>query len=237
MVNRTSRRWQRSYWAAPEELAREWSWLTSGEAAGSWELGTALAEADPQAELADELPEFPGSGRDLRVVCGYVAAQRKTLGDGWYERWMLMQFGRKPQPFDLLLEAAWRCGVTEHVASRLAELLHDVRLGPALVGQLKYGDWTGISAEALQSLLRVMMDAGHETAAISILRNRMEHDAPEIGRWRRLAIELVAAPELIRSRDTSNHYWQKVAEMLIADHPPRDRSGHLSCARATRETH
>ena len=220
--------------AAPEELAREWSWLTSGEAAGSWELGTALAEADPQAELVDELPGFPRGGRDLRVVCGYVAAQRKTLGDGWYERWMLMQFRREPQPLALLLEAVWRCGVTEHVAPRLAELLHDRRLGPALVGQLKYGDWTGISAEALQSLLCVMMDAGHQTAAISILRDRMEHDAAEIGRWRRLAIELVAAPELIRSRDMSNHYWQKVAEMLIADHP-REIAAAIFQAHAQRE--
>ena len=220
--------------AAPDALAREWSWLTSGEAAGAWELGTALAEADPQAELVDELPEFPGSGRDLRVVCGYVAAQRKTLGDGWYERWMLAQFGREPQPLGLLLEAVWRCGVTEHVALRMAELLHDRRVSPALVGQLKYGDWTGISVEALQSLLRVMVATGHETAAISILRNRMEHDAAEIGRWRRLAIELVAAPELIRSRDMANHYWQRVAEMLIADHP-REIAAAIFRAHAQRE--
>jgi len=220
--------------AAPEELAREWSWLTSGEAAGSWELGTALAEADPQAELADELPELPGSGRDLRVVCGYIAAQRRIRGDGWYDRWMLMQFGRQPQQLELLLEAVWRCGVTEHVASRLAESLHDRRLGPALVGQLKYGDWTGISAEALQSLLRAMIDTGHENTAISILRSRMEHDAAETGRWRRLAIELVAAPELIRSRDVSNHYWQKVAEMLIADHP-REIAAAIFRAHAQRE--
>jgi hypothetical protein len=220
--------------APPEALAREWSWLTSGEAAGAWELGTALAGADPHAELAEELPGFPGSGRDLRVVCGYVAAHRKTLGDGWYERWVLTQFGREPQPLGLLLEVAWRCGVTERVATQVAELLHATRLSPALVGQLKYGDWTHVSADALQSLLRAMIDTGHGKTAISMLHGRMEHSDAETEHWQPMAMELVKDPDLIRSREMPNHYWQKVAELTVAD-CPRDIAAAIFRAHAQRE--
>ena len=220
--------------AAPEALPREWSWLTAGEAAGAWELGTALAGADPQAELAEKLPGFPGSGRDLRVVCGYVAAQRKTLGDGWYERWVLTQFGREPQPIGLLLEVAWRCGVTERVATQVAELLHAARLSPALVGQLKYGDWTHVSADALQSLLRAMIDTGYGKTAISMLHSRMEHSDAETELWQPMAMELVKDPDLIRSREMPNHYWQKVAELMVADYP-RDIAAAIFRAHAQRE--
>lgn len=200
---------------APGELAREWSWLTSGQAAEAWELGAALADADTKGQLDDELPRLPDSGRDLRVVCGYVAARRRVLGDAWYERWMLAQFAREPQPAGLLLQVAWRCGSTDPVAIKVAELLRGGSLDPGLVGQLMYGTWTGIAADALHGLLRAMIDTGHGKTAIGMLRSRMEHTAAEIDRWRPLALELITDIDLIRH---ANRHWRKVAE-LIADHP------------------
>lgn len=200
---------------APGELAREWSWLTSGQAAEAWELGAALADADTKGQLDDELPRLPDSGRDLRVVCGYVAARRRVLGDAWYERWMLAQFAREPQPAGLLLQVAWRCGSTDPVAIKVAELLRGGSLDPGLVGQLMYGTWTGIAADALHGLLRAMIDTGHGKTAIGMLRSRMEHAAAEIDRWRPLALELITDIDLIRH---ANRHWRKVAE-LIADHP------------------
>ncbi len=220
--------------AAPDALAGQWSWLTSGEAAAAWEFGAALAKADPTGELAEELPRVRGSGRDLRVVCGYVAAQRETLGDGWYEGWVLAQFGREPQPIDLLLEVVWRCGVTERVAVQVAELLRGTRLSPASVGQLRYGDWTGTPADALQCLLRAMIDTGHAETAVSILRSRMERASAEADRWRPLALELVQDLDLIRCRQMPNHHWQKVAELLIEDHP-REISAAIFRAHAPRD--
>ena len=205
--------------AAPETLAREWSWLTSGEAAGAWDLGAALAGADPHGELAEDLPGFPESGRDLRIVCGYVAAQRTALGHDWYERWMLAQFGREPQPLGLLLEVVWRCGVTERIAVQVAELLRDRRLSRAQVGQLMYGNWDRTSPDVIQRLLRAMIEGGHIETAIGILQRRMEQSAGDIDRWRPMAVELATNLDLIRSREMPNHYWQRVAKLLIADHP------------------
>lgn len=222
--------------AAPDALAKAWSWLTSGDAASALELGAALATADPRGELAEELPRLPGSGRDLRVLCGYVSAQRETLGDAWYERWVLAQFEREPQPLGLLVEVAWRCGVTERVARQLGELLRGTRLSPAVVGQLKYGTWNGTSADVLQGLLRALIEAGHAETAVSILQRRMEHAAGDIDRWRPLALALVQDLDLIRCRQMPNHYWQKVAEMLIADHP-REIAAAIFRAHARREGH
>ncbi len=222
--------------AAPDALGREWPWLTSGQAAAAWELGKALAAADPHGELAEELPRFPEAGRDLRVLCGYVSAQRDTLGDAWYERWVLAEFERQPQPHGLLVEVAWRCGVTERVARQMADLLRGTRLSPAVVGQLKYGTWDGTSTDALQGLLRTMIDAGHAETAVSILQRRMEHAAGDIDRWRPLALELVQDPDLIRCRQMPNHYWQNVAEMLAADHP-REIAAAIFRAHAQRDGH
>ena len=222
--------------AAPDALAKAWSWLTSGEAASAWELGTALATADPHGELAKELPRLPESGRDLRVLCGYVSTQRETLGDAWYERWVLAQFERQPQPLGLLMEVAWRCGVTERAARQMADLLRGTRLSPAVVGQLKYGTWNGTSADALQGLLHALIEAGHAETAVSILQRRMEHAAGDIDRWRPLALGLVQDLDLIRCRQMPNHYWQKVAEMLIAYHP-REIAAAIFRAHACGEGH
>ena len=220
--------------SARDVLAAEWSWLTSGEAASAWELGKALAAADPHGELAEDLPRFPEAGRDLRVLCGYVSVQRETFGDAWYERWVLAQFERRPQPHRLLVEVAWRCGVTERVAMQMADLLRGTRLGPALVGQLMYGKWDGASADALEGLLRAMIEAGHAETAVSILQRRMEGAVEDIDRWAPLALELVQDLDLIRCRQMPNHHWQKVAEMLIADHP-REIAAAIFRAHAKRD--
>ncbi len=220
--------------SAPDVLATEWAWLTSGEAASAWELGSALATADPHGKLAEQLPRLPEAGRDLRVLCGYVSAQRETLGDAWYERWVLAEFERQPQPHGLLVEVAWRCGVTERVARQMADMLRGTRLSPALVGQLKYGTWDGTSTDALQGLLRALIEAGHAETAVSILQRRMEHAAGDIDRWRPLALELVQDTDLIRCRQMANHHWQNLAEMLVADHP-RELAAAIFRAHAQRD--
>ena len=220
--------------AAPDMLAQHWSWLTSGQAGAAWQLGEALAMADAEGQLAGEMPRLRGSGRDLRVVCGYLSARRGTLGDGWYERWLVAQFEREPQPVALLLEVVWRCGVTDPLVTKVAELLRRQRLSPALVGQLTYGDWNGTSANVLGRLLRVMVDTGHGRTAISILQSRMEHTNAEIGRWRPLALVLATDLELIRCREMPNHYWQKVALMIVEDYP-REIAGAILRAHAQRD--
>ena len=219
---------------APGVLAQHWTWLTSGQAAAAWQLGEALAAADVEGQLAEEMPRLRGSGRDLRVVCGYISARRDTLGDGWYERWVVAQFERDPQPVALLLEVVWRCGATDTLATKVAELLRGQRLSPAVVGQLTYSDWNGTSAGVLQRLLRAMVDTGHGKTAISILQSRMEHADAEIGRWRPLALELATDLELIRCREMPIHYWQKVAEMIVEDYP-REIAGAIFRAHAQRD--
>ena len=204
--------------AAPGLLQEHWSWLTSGEATEAWKLGEALAAADPQCRLAEDLPRLPNSGPDLRVLCGYVAELRETLGDEWYERWVMALFQRDPPPVSLLLEVVWGCGATDRLATMTAELLRRRELNAAIVGKLKYADWSATSVDALHAVLRVMMNSGHRETAIGIMKLRMEHAADEIDRWKPLALELVTDLDLIRCREMPNHYWQRVAGMLVADY-------------------
>ena len=203
--------------SAPGVLAEYWPWLTSGDAAAGWELGESLAKVDGDGVLADKLPALPGSGSDLRIVCGYVAARRETAGDEWYEQWVVSQSERDPQPVRLIFEAIWRCGVTDRLAVLMACILHRRQVSRAIVGQVAYADWCATSAGALERLLRTMADTGHADTAISVLQRRMEQVPAEQGRWKPFALDLVTTVELIRGGGMANHYWQRVATMLVDD--------------------
>ena len=191
-----------------------------GEATEAWKLGSALASADPQGLLVEDLlQEVPNSGPDVRLLCGYVATLRRTLGDEWYEQWVTALFRREPHPVSVLLEVVAGCGATDRLATMAAELVRRTKFNVAIVGKLKYADWSVTSFDALHALLRVMMDTGYRETAIGIMKLRMEHAVDEIGRWKPLAIDLVTDLDLIRCREMPNHYWRKVAGMLVADYP------------------
>lgn len=203
--------------ATPGVLAENWPWLTSGDAAAGWELGVSLAKVDDGA-LADRLPALAGSGSDLRIVCGYVAARRETVGDEWYEQWVASQAKHEPQPVRLIFEAIWRCGVTDRLALLMAQILHSRQVSRAIVGQVAYADWCGTSAGALERVLRKMADTGHADTAISVLQRRIEQVPAEQGRWKPFALDLVTTIELIHGGGMAHHYWQRVATMLVDDY-------------------
>lgn len=200
------------------ELADHWPWLTSGDASAAWQFGLALARADPEGRLSDVLPILDGRGSDMRVTCGYVAAQREANGDEWYERWVMLQFERKPRPVALIFEVIWRCGVADQLAIMMAKILCKQQVNRTIVERVAYADWRDTSSGVLESVLRAMVDTGHAETAISILHRRMELLSTEDERWRQFALELVTDVDLIRSRGATNHYWKEVASTLVPDH-------------------
>ena len=205
--------------AAPNLLVEHLPWLTSGEASQAWDLGEAIAAADPDGRLAEVLAKHTSGGPDMRIVCGYIAVRRKTLGDEWYERWVTAQFEREPRPLVLLLEVVRSCGPTDRLTACVAELLRGRSLSAAQVGRLKYTNWSGTSDSALRTLLRVLADTGHRETAIGILQDRIRRAGGVVDRWKPLALTLATDPHLIRCQGMASHYWQKVAELLAADHP------------------
>ncbi len=218
---------------APEVLAKQWSWLTSGQAGAAWELGEAVAAADPSGRLGDELPGLPG-GPDHRVVCGYVAARRRVLGDEWYERWTTAQFEREAQPIALLFEILSRCGATDKLTSMAAQLVRGRHVGRAIAGRLKYADWTDTSDGALELLVQAMMETEHRETAVYILQRRMKSPTSDASRWQSLAMELVVDLNLIRCQEMPNHYWYRLATILVSDHP-REISAAIFRAHAKRD--
>ena len=205
--------------AGLQVLAGQWPWLTSGQAGAAWELGEALADADPGGSLAGELPRLSGGGADQRLICGYVAARRRVLGDAWYEQWVMTLFEHDPQPVALLLEMVWRCGATDRLAGRTAQLLRSRKPSRAIVGQLKYAGWHDTGDTALEIVLRAMMESGYRETAVSILQRRMESAATRIDRWHQLAMDLVLDLDLIRCQEMPNHYWHKLAKIMVPHHP------------------
>ena len=206
--------------SSPEILTEYWPWLTSGDALGAWWLGEALAAVDEEGKCDETLTLLPGSGLDLRLLCGYVSARRRTLGDKWYDGWVTSQYKREPKPIVLLFEVAWRCGATESVANMLAVLLHNEQVSPQIVGQLGFGRWgESLAVNVLETVLRAMTDTGHQETAIEILAYRLKVNPTEIDHWKPLALELVTTSKLIRSRGMASYSWEEVANTIVSDHP------------------
>jgi hypothetical protein len=205
--------------STPNALIEHWPWLTSGDAADSWRLGEALAGVDPEGALAETLPILPGTGRDLRLLCGYISARRQDMGDEWYEKWLASQSKRRPKPLALIFDTAWRCGMTASVALILAEIMASEQVSSEIVGRLGYGSSVqNLPVEPVDRLLHVMTQTGHHETAISVLINRMQSHPGEIDHWKSLGLELVTSPDLIRSRQMTNFYWKGVAKILVAEH-------------------
>jgi hypothetical protein len=206
--------------SAPEVLAKHWPWLTSGDASDAWRLGETLAAVDLQGDLAEKLTSLPGCGRDLRLLCGYISARRQVLGDEWYDAWLTSQAAREPKPVTLLFEIAWRCGATEAVAKIIVETLRNQQVSSQIVGQLEFGRWgEKLNVDMFETVLQAIADTGHRETAIGILKRRMKANSGEVERWKPLALQLVTAPALIRSRHMASYYWKKVAHSIVADYP------------------
>ena len=204
----------------PAVLAEYWPWLTSGDASDAWRLGEALAAVDAKGDLAETLPSLPGGGRDLRLLCGYISARRRALGDEWYDGWVTSQFHRDPKPIALLFEVSWRCGATESDARMLTAILRSGPVSPQIVGQLQFGVWgEKLAADLLEQVLRAMADTGHRETAITIVWHRMQANSAEVERWKPLALDFVTASELIRGELMVSFYWKEVANTIISEHP------------------
>ncbi len=183
-------------------------------------MGETLAEVDSDGVFAETLPLLPGGGHDLRLLCGYVSARRRALGDEWYDRWVASQVEREPKPLAVLFAVAWRCGATEYVASMVAQILRSEQVSPQIVGQFLFGRWgENLTFEVLETVLRAMADTGHREIAIGILEYRMKSNSAEAERWKPLALQLVTSSDLIRGGDMATFYWKEVADMLVVDYP------------------
>ena len=202
-----------------EGVPGEWTWLTSGEAESSWLFGEALGKADLEKTLAGSFLSIQGTGRDLRIICGYIHACRQELGDDWYDMWFESVWRCQPLPVNLIFEVVWRCGATATVAQRLAKVLRTEEVAPEIVGRLAYGKWgEEIPLDLLKGVLQGMIDSGHYQTALPILARRIKAMPGEIDNWRQIAIKLIVLPELIRSRQMTNYYWKELALQYTNDY-------------------
>lgn len=203
-----------------DALSAHWPWLTSGEAADGWRLGEALAAADEEGDLDSLLSRLDGRGRDLRVLCGYVATRRQHRGVDWFEEWMAAEMECTPLDLPLLFEVSWRCGATARTAGWVTRALREHDVDAHLVGQLAFGRLgEDLPIETLAEVLDAMIGHGHHETAVAILEHRMKKEPSELARWEKLALTLVTSRELIRNRQMPNYYWKEIADQLVTRHP------------------
>lgn len=201
-------------------FSNQWAWLTSGMAGRSWQLGEALGRIDNEGKLAYILPSFSSRGQDLRLFAAYMKIRRQELGDDWFDRWNEWQLENSPEPATLLIEIAWRCGLTEFSARILVGLLRLQQVSPQLMGRLAFGDWgDNISSSSLYDILTALVESSHLYTAIGILMNRLKKKPSEIQYWDSVALKLVISPELITARfPMVGFYWKEVAFTIIHSH-------------------
>ena len=197
-------------------LAEEWPWLISGEAEDAWRFGEALAEVDTSRTLATIVAPLSVTGCDIRVLCSYIYALRKILGDEWYDEYVESLMGYWPNSIILLFEIARSCGITASIAERIEYVLRTNDVAPEVVGQLGFGRWgENLEPSVLDGVLRAMVDRGHYAPALAILEHRTKASAEDLERWRYIALMLIVNPALIRSRNMTNFYWQQLALRLV----------------------
>jgi hypothetical protein len=106
------------------------------------------------------------------------------------------------------------------VARHLAHLLHTETVAPEIVGQLGFSGWgEELAPDLLEDVLRAMVDGGHRATALKIVEHRTKAAPANLERWRQLALELVTAPDLIRSNHITNYRWKELALKLVSDFP------------------
>jgi hypothetical protein len=205
---------------SPATLTDMWPWLTSGDAPEGWRFGEALADSDTEGQLLELMQNAESDGTDFRVLCGYVSTTRRRRGDDWYNELVEALSHRRPRPLRMLFEVARRCGATPQVARNVQDALQAEPVPPDIVGQLGFGRWAEeLDPDLLADLLRAMVDSGNEATALMILEHRIESLPGEHDRWLGLALELIAAPSVIRSGNITSYYWKELALRYVDERP------------------
>ncbi len=198
-------------------LASEWSWLTSGEASGAWQLGQTFSFLDVEGNLADRLANLPNRGRDIRIISGYLEASAKRLGSEWLDDWIERYLRSHPDDSQLALEVLWRCGGTPRRASLIAEIISSKEVSPELVGHLAFGQWwANLSRDSVREVVSALISRPYlKPTALAVLFHRLKLYPEEESFWESFAINLVTTPELIRSVQMTNFFWKGIADKIV----------------------
>jgi hypothetical protein len=200
-------------------LQEEWPWLTSGNAGEAWRLGEALAQIDNEKVLASELQLIPDTGRDNRLLCGYIRECRHQLGDDWYNAWFDTLISTGKQTNNLIFEIARNCGFTPAVSHHISAIIRTGNVLPETVGQLAYSRLCDeLDRVHLFEVLKAMVDYGHKPTALIILVEIIKSGERDLALWNQMALDIITTPGLINKDQTSGYYWKILALKYAKDY-------------------
>jgi len=204
----------------PDVLWSEWSWLTGGDAAGAWDLGGALENADSRHELLSQFIAAAGTGPDLRMIAGYVRSRAKTMPEGWLDDWLdEIENSSESMPL-LVFDLTWRLTATSRGARRLTRMARANLLTPNFVANLAFGPWVlDPEMSALRELIEALIvTPGNRIHLLHMVDNRVQKHPQDIQGVEDLALKLVCDPDLLLGDSMEEYHWNKLARALLPSH-------------------
>ena len=207
-----------------ETLESVWTLITSGNAAGSWDLGIALARLDAEEILLKQILRIPGCGRDRRVIAAYLTEASALRHDkAWLDTWIDRIPMSCQEDADLVIDLTWRCTPTDAGARRLARILSGPHAESEQLPLLGYGSWSvDLPSESFALLAsRLITGSLQQRAVATILvehRITRQPDEKGIPALNAIMLRLALDGEIASSEGIENHCWSQIASEFVASH-------------------
>ncbi|HEX4422947.1 MAG TPA: hypothetical protein VH165_33755 [Kofleriaceae bacterium] len=205
---------------SPDVMWAQWAWLASGEATGAWDLGLALAKADPSQSLLPRLIAASNTGRDARLLAAYVQEVARSQSAGWLSNWLDERERTRDVSAPTLFDLTRRIDGSSRGAQRLIRMAHADLLPSDAAAQLAFGPWVlGPSLDVLREILDLLVAApGNHRSLLRMLGSRLRHHPNDLAGLEDLALRLACDPANLLADTSSSYHWDRIAKLLVPKH-------------------
>ena len=206
---------------SPDVLWAQWAWLTSGEATGAWDLGLALAKADPSQSLLPRLIAATNAGRDARLLAAYVQEGARGQSAAWISDWLDEREQAGDVSVPMLFDLTRRIDDSSRGAQRLIRMARADLLPPDAAARLAFGPWVlGPSIDVLRKVLDLLAAApDSHRSLLRMLGSRLRHHPNDLSGLEDLALRLACDPANLLADTSSGYHWDQIAKLLAPKHP------------------
>jgi hypothetical protein len=206
---------------SPDVLWAQWAWLTSGEATGAWDLGLALAKADPSQSLLPRLITATNASGDTRLVAAYVHEVSRGQSAGWISDWLDEREQARDVGVPALFDLTRRIDDSSRGAQRLIRMARADLLPADAAARLAFGPWVlGPSLDALREVLDLLVAApDNHQALLRMLGSRLRHHPNDLVGLEDLALRLACDSANLLADTSPSYHWDRIAKLLAPKHP------------------
>lgn len=206
---------------SPDVLWSQWAWLTSGDATGAWDLGLALAKANPSRSLLPRLIAATDAGRDARLLAAFIQEVARGQPAGWISDWLDEREQAHDVSASTLFDLTRRIDDSSRGAQRLVRMARANLLPPDAAAQLAFGAWVlGPSLDVLRKVLDLLIASpANHRSLLRMLASRLRHHPNDLAGLEELALRLACDPANLLADTSSSYHWDQIAKPLAPRHP------------------